>query len=164
MNEEGSERGRKLRVGVFVLIGVAAFLGMIYALGARARLFEPRITVHAEFTEVGGLEDAGCQTLAIEPHKEMQILCDPEVLVKMFARREQSHGRSLLGGAARKWDTVQENFTRRRIDETREQLQKRCFPCAVGSYESHAVARLQINGEISDRPDPAIGLRQAAYA
>jgi ABC-type transporter Mla subunit MlaD len=55
MNEEGSERGRKLKVGIFVLIGVAAFLGMVYALGARARLFEARITVHADFTEVGGL-------------------------------------------------------------------------------------------------------------
>jgi phospholipid/cholesterol/gamma-HCH transport system substrate-binding protein len=64
MNEEGSERGRKLRVGVFVLIGVAAFLGMIYALGARARLFEPRFTVHAEFTEVGGLVEGATVRLA----------------------------------------------------------------------------------------------------
>jgi phospholipid/cholesterol/gamma-HCH transport system substrate-binding protein len=64
MNEEGSERGRKLRVGVFVLIGVAAFLGMIYALGARARLFEPRITVHADFTEVGGLVEGATVRLA----------------------------------------------------------------------------------------------------
>jgi len=64
MNEEGSERGRKLRVGVFVLIGVAAFLGMVYALGARARLFEPRITVHADFTEVGGLVEGATVRLA----------------------------------------------------------------------------------------------------
>jgi phospholipid/cholesterol/gamma-HCH transport system substrate-binding protein len=65
MNEEGSsERGRKVRVGIFVLIGVAAFLGMIYALGARARLFEPRFTVHAEFTEVGGLVEGATVRLA----------------------------------------------------------------------------------------------------
>lgn len=64
MNEEGSERGRKLRVGVFVLIGVAAFLGMVYALGARARLFEPRFTVHADFTEVGGLVEGATVRLA----------------------------------------------------------------------------------------------------
>jgi hypothetical protein len=36
MTDERIERGRTLRVGVFVLIGLAAFLGMIYALGARA--------------------------------------------------------------------------------------------------------------------------------
>jgi len=64
MNEEGNERGRKLRVGVFVLIGVAVFLGMIYALGARARLFEPRFTLHAEFTEVGGLVEGATVRLA----------------------------------------------------------------------------------------------------
>jgi phospholipid/cholesterol/gamma-HCH transport system substrate-binding protein len=64
MNDEGTERGRKLRVGVFVLIGVAAFLGMIYALGARARLFEPRFTVSAEFTEVGGLVEGATVRLA----------------------------------------------------------------------------------------------------
>src|SRR5215470_2111070 len=64
MNEEGNERGRKLRVGVFVLVGVAAFLGLVYALGARARLFEPRFTVHAEFTEVGGLVEGATVRLA----------------------------------------------------------------------------------------------------
>ena len=64
MNGEGQERGRTLRVGVFVLIGLAAFLGMIYALGARARLFEPRFTVSAEFTEVGGLVEGATVRLA----------------------------------------------------------------------------------------------------
>ncbi|HEX6210716.1 MAG TPA: MlaD family protein [Methylomirabilota bacterium] len=64
MNGEGQERGRTLRVGIFVLIGLAAFLGMIYALGARARLFEPRFTVAAEFTEVGGLVEGATVRLA----------------------------------------------------------------------------------------------------
>ena len=64
MNDEGNERGRKLRVGVFMLIGLAAFLGMIYALEARARLFEPRFTVSAEFTEVGGLVEGATVRLA----------------------------------------------------------------------------------------------------
>ena len=64
MNEERQERHQKLRVGVFVLIGVVAFLGMIYALGARARLFEPRYTIHAEFGEVGGLVEGATVRLA----------------------------------------------------------------------------------------------------
>jgi phospholipid/cholesterol/gamma-HCH transport system substrate-binding protein len=64
MNDERMERGRTLRVGVFVLIGIAAFLAMIYALGARARLFEPRFTISAEFTEVGGLVEGATVRLA----------------------------------------------------------------------------------------------------
>jgi phospholipid/cholesterol/gamma-HCH transport system substrate-binding protein len=64
MNDERNERGRTLRVGVFVLVGLAAFLAMIYALGARARLFEPRFTVFAEFSEVGGLVEGATVRLA----------------------------------------------------------------------------------------------------
>jgi phospholipid/cholesterol/gamma-HCH transport system substrate-binding protein len=64
VNEERQERRQKLRVGVFVLIGLAAFLGMIYALGARARLFEARYTIHAEFNEVGGLVEGATVRLA----------------------------------------------------------------------------------------------------
>jgi phospholipid/cholesterol/gamma-HCH transport system substrate-binding protein len=64
MNDEGTDRGRMLRVGVFVLVGLSVFLGMVYALGARARLFEPRFTVTAEFTEVGGLVEGATVRLA----------------------------------------------------------------------------------------------------
>src|SRR5262245_6436595 len=64
VQEERSERGLKLRVGIFVLVALAAFLGLIYALGARGALFEPRYTIHAEFTEVGGLIEGATVRLA----------------------------------------------------------------------------------------------------
>lgn len=64
MNVEQRERRLQWRVGVFVLVALAAFLGMIYALGARARLFEARYTIHAEFTEVGGLTEGATVRLA----------------------------------------------------------------------------------------------------
>jgi phospholipid/cholesterol/gamma-HCH transport system substrate-binding protein len=64
MREERREGRLKVRVGIFVLVALAAFLGMIYALGARARLFEPRYTIHAEFTEVGGLVEGSTVRLA----------------------------------------------------------------------------------------------------
>lgn len=64
MQEERRTRGLKFRVGVFVLLALAAFLGMIYALGARTRLFEPRYTIHADFTEVGGLAEGATVRLA----------------------------------------------------------------------------------------------------
>lgn len=64
MNDERRELGRKLRVGVFILVALTAFLGMIYALGAKSRLFEPKYTIHAEFTEVGGLAEGATVRLA----------------------------------------------------------------------------------------------------
>ena len=64
MREEPSERASRLRVGMFVLVAIAAFLGVIYALGARTRLFEPRYTIHAEFTEVAGLTEGATVRLA----------------------------------------------------------------------------------------------------
>src|SRR4029450_671089 len=39
-------------------------LSRTYASGARARLCEPRFTVHAEFTEVGGLVEGATVRLA----------------------------------------------------------------------------------------------------
>ncbi len=64
MNDERGERGQKYRVGLFVLVAIVAFLGMVYALGARARLFESRYTLHAEFSEVGGLTEGATVRLA----------------------------------------------------------------------------------------------------
>ncbi len=64
MIEERRDRAVKLRVGLFVLVALAAFLGTIYALGARARLFEARYTLHANFTEVGGLTEGATVRLA----------------------------------------------------------------------------------------------------
>ena len=64
MNDERSELGKKLRVGIFVLVALAAFLGMIYALGAKSRLFEAKYTIHADFSEVGGLAEGATVRLA----------------------------------------------------------------------------------------------------
>ncbi len=64
MNDERRELGLKFRVGVFVLVALAVFLGTIYALGARARLFESRYVIHADFTEVGGLTEGATVRLA----------------------------------------------------------------------------------------------------
>ena len=64
MNDERREIALKFRVGVFVLVALAVFLGLVYALGARARLFEARYTIHADFIEVGGLVEGATVRLA----------------------------------------------------------------------------------------------------
>ena len=80
MNEAQRERGAKLRVGIFVLAAVLAFLGTIYALGARARLFESRYTIYAEFGEVAGLAEGATVRLAgvqIGRVKEIKLSSEP---------------------------------------------------------------------------------------
>ena len=64
MNEVQRERALKFRVGIFVVVAVLAFLGAIYALGARARLFEARHTIYADFTQVAGLTEGATVRLA----------------------------------------------------------------------------------------------------
>ena len=64
MNELQRERATKLKVGIFVLVALVVFLGVIYMLGARARLFEARDTIHAQFTDVGGLQEGATVRLA----------------------------------------------------------------------------------------------------
>jgi len=61
---EKRENAVKFRVGLFVLVALLTFLGAVYALGARARLFEARYTIHADFTEVGGLVEGATVRLA----------------------------------------------------------------------------------------------------
>jgi phospholipid/cholesterol/gamma-HCH transport system substrate-binding protein len=64
VTEAQRERALKFRVGIFVIVAVLAFLGTIYALGARARLFESRYTIHADFVQVGGLVEGATVRLA----------------------------------------------------------------------------------------------------
>lgn len=54
----------QIRIGLFVLVSLAAFLTLIYLLGAQARLFEARYDLVAEFTEVGGLVPGATVRLA----------------------------------------------------------------------------------------------------
>ncbi len=64
MNEQQRERAMKIRVGIFVLVSLGVFLAVVYMLGARARLFEARYIIHAEFTEVAGLQEGATVRLA----------------------------------------------------------------------------------------------------
>jgi ABC-type transporter Mla subunit MlaD len=54
----------QVRIGLFVLVSLGVFLGIIYLLGAQARYFERKYMLIAEFTEVGGLIDGATVRLA----------------------------------------------------------------------------------------------------
>ncbi len=64
MVDERRQLAVQMRVGGFVLVALLVFLALIYLLGARARLFEPKYTLYAEFIEVGGLVEGATVRLA----------------------------------------------------------------------------------------------------
>src|SRR5438445_10551582 len=141
MNDEGSERGRKLRVGVFVLVGLAAFLGMVYALGARARLFEARYTIHADFTEVGGLVEGATVRLAgVQIGRVSAVNLPPHPGGKV---------RVDLTIARRFSDRIRKNSVAR--IETQRLLGERIVEITAGDASAPAVAP----GEVLASRDPA---------
>ncbi len=96
MTEAQRERALKFRVGIFVIVAVLAFLGTIYALGARARLFETRYTIHADFVQVGGLAEGATVRLAgvqIGRVKDIALPSDPggKVRVSMSVARQYAN-------------------------------------------------------------------------
>lgn len=64
MAEDRRQLALQFRIGLFVLVSLAALIGFIYLLGAQARFFEPRYELVVEFTEVGGLTPGATVRLA----------------------------------------------------------------------------------------------------
>jgi phospholipid/cholesterol/gamma-HCH transport system substrate-binding protein len=76
--------GLQLRIGVFVVISLAVFLGVIYLLGARARYFERKYDLHADFTEVGGLiEGATVRLAGVQIGRVTKVVLSPQVSGKV---------------------------------------------------------------------------------
>lgn len=62
--QDRRELAIQIRIGIFVLTSLVVFVGLIYFLGAEARLFEAKYDLVAEFTEVGGLISGATVRLA----------------------------------------------------------------------------------------------------
>ena len=72
--------GLQLRIGVFVVVALAVFLGVIYLLGARARYFERKYDLYADFTEVGGLiEGATVRLAGVQIGRVTRVVLSPQV-------------------------------------------------------------------------------------
>ena len=70
----------QLRIGGFVLVSLAVFLAIIYLLGARARYFESKYELIAEFTEVGGLiEGATVRLAGVQIGRVTDVTLSPKV-------------------------------------------------------------------------------------
>lgn len=64
MATDRRQLGLQIRIGVFVLIALAVFLGLVYFLGRQGRLFEAKYELVTEFTEVAGLTQGATVRLA----------------------------------------------------------------------------------------------------
>lgn len=72
--------GLQLRIGVFVVISLVVFLGVIYLLGARARYFERKYDLYADFTEVSGLiEGATVRLAGVQIGRVTKVVLSPQV-------------------------------------------------------------------------------------
>src|SRR4029453_15701830 len=54
----------QLRIGTFILVSLGVFFAIVYLLGARARYFESKYEIAAEFSEVAGLIEGATVRLA----------------------------------------------------------------------------------------------------
>ena len=138
---EKRETARKFRVGLFVLLALATFLGGVYALGARARLFEARYTIHADFTEVGGLVEGATVRLAgVQIGRVSAVNLPPQPGGKV--RVDLTIGRRFS-------DRIRKNSVAR--IETQGLLGDRIVEITVGDASSPPVAP----GEVLASRDPA---------
>lgn len=66
LNKMADERpyALQLRIGAFILASLVVFFAIVYLLGARARYFESKYELAAEFTEVAGLIEGATVRLA----------------------------------------------------------------------------------------------------
>lgn len=64
MAEDRRQLALQIRIGLFVLVSLAALIGLVYLLSAQARYFEARYELLAEFHEVGGLVPGATVRLA----------------------------------------------------------------------------------------------------
>lgn len=70
----------QLRIGTFIVIALLIFLGIIYLLGAQARIFERKYDLYADFNEVGGLiEGATVRLAGVQIGRVTSVVLSPEV-------------------------------------------------------------------------------------
>ena len=71
--------GLQLRIGAFILVALGVFLAIVYLLGARARYFESKYDLVAEFTEVGGLiEGATVRLAGVQIGRVTSVILPPQ--------------------------------------------------------------------------------------
>jgi phospholipid/cholesterol/gamma-HCH transport system substrate-binding protein len=85
------DRGKKVRLGLFILMGTLLFMGIFYLLGSSNKMFSKVTTVHALFKEVQGLrtgDHVRFSGIIVGTVDEMDIISDTSILLGMAIDRK----------------------------------------------------------------------------
>ncbi|RLD36550.1 MAG: hypothetical protein DRI73_00460, partial [Bacteroidetes bacterium] len=85
------DRGRKIRLGLFILIGTFLFIAVFYIIGSSSKLFSKTITIHTYFNAVQGLRSGDhvrFSGIIIGTIGDLKIVTDTSVLVDMSIDRK----------------------------------------------------------------------------
>jgi len=85
------DRGRKIRLGLFILVGTILFLAIFYIIGSSSKLFSKSITVHSTFNTVGGLrtgDHVRFSGVIIGTVGDMNISTETSIMVDMSIERK----------------------------------------------------------------------------
>lgn len=85
------ERGRKIRLGLFILLGTLIFVAFFYLIGRSSQLFSKSVSLHTTFTSVSGLRSGDhvrFSGIIVGTISDLQITSDTSVLVDMSVDRK----------------------------------------------------------------------------
>ena len=85
------DRGRKIRLGLFILIGTFLFIAVFYVIGSSSKLFSKTITIYTHFNAVQGLRSGDhvrFSGIIIGTIGDLKIVSDTSVKVDMSIDRK----------------------------------------------------------------------------
>jgi len=85
------DRGRKIRLGLFILFGTFLFVAIFYIIGSSSKMFSKVVTVHTSFDAVNGLRSGDhvrFSGIIIGTVSDLSIVTDTSVLVDMGIDRK----------------------------------------------------------------------------
>ena len=80
------DRGRKIRLGLFILIGTLIFVAFFYLIGRSSQMFSKTVPLHTTFPSVSGLRSGDhvkFSGIIVGTVSELQITTDTSVVVDM---------------------------------------------------------------------------------
>lgn len=83
-------KGKKVRLGIFILLGTLIFVAFFYLIGSSSKLFSKNITLHTTFAHVSGLRSGDhvrFSGIIVGTVSNLQITTDTSVVVDMSVER-----------------------------------------------------------------------------
>jgi len=83
-------KGKKVRLGLFILLGTLIFVAFFYLIGSSSKMFSKNITLHTTFAHVSGLRSGDhvrFSGIIVGTVSNLQITTDTSVVVDMSVER-----------------------------------------------------------------------------